>query len=128
MRKESSTNRQNEKSITNDCPIVSTLKMIGGRWKIIILWNLKGHALRYKELHRAIPNITEKMLTQQLAVLVEDGWVLKKDFKEIPPRTEYSLSALGQSFIPVLTHIYEWGIAHDIVDIVNAKYAGQDDE
>lgn len=123
MRKETSTNFINEQSIIFDCPIASTLKVVGGRWKLMILWNLKNKSLRYKELHRAIPNISEKMLTQQLSVLADDGWVIKKDHGEIPPRTEYSLSELGTSFIPILQHIYDWGISNNIVDLVNTKYA-----
>ncbi|HOY18828.1 MAG TPA: helix-turn-helix domain-containing protein [Haliscomenobacter sp.] len=121
MRKETSTNFINEQSITDDCPIAATLKAIGGRWKLIILWNLREQPLRYKVLQRAIPNISEKMLTQQLSVLVEDGWVVKKDYGEIPPRTEYSLTELGQSFIPILDHIYVWGTKNSITEKVNAK-------
>lgn len=121
MRKETSTNFINEQSITDDCPIAATLKAIGGRWKLIILWNLREQPLRYKVLQRAIPNISEKMLTQQLSVLVEDGWVVKKDYGEIPPRTEYSLTELGQSFIPILDHIYVWGTENSITEKVNAK-------
>ena len=121
MRKETSTNFINEQSITDDCPIAATLKAIGGRWKLIILWNLREQPLRYKVLQRAIPNISEKMLTQQLSVLVEDGWVVKKDYGEIPPRTEYSLTELGQSFIPILNHIYVWGTENSITEKVNAK-------
>lgn len=121
MRKETSTNFINEQSITDDCPIAATLKVIGGRWKLIILWNLREQPLRYKALQRSIPQISEKMLTQQLSVLVEDGWVLKKDYGEIPPRTEYSLSKLGESFIPILNHIYSWGMEHRITEKVNFK-------
>lgn len=120
MRKLNSTNSINEKSILDDCPITSTMKEIGGRWKLVILWNLKDKALRYNELDKAIPNVSQKMLTQQLKALVESGWVLKKDFKEIPPRTEYKLTKLGISFIPILTSIYEWGIEHNMVN-KNAK-------
>lgn len=123
MRKQHSTNTINEQMITFDCPIASTLKMVGGRWKLIIIWNLREKSFRYKELQRSIPNITEKMLTQQLSNLVEDGWVQKKDYKEIPPRTEYSLTPLGRSFISVLKQLYKWGVANNIVDLVNEKYA-----
>lgn len=123
MRKQNSTNTINEQMITFDCPIASTLKMVGGRWKLIIIWNLRENSFRYKELQRSIPNITEKMLTQQLSNLVEDGWVQKKDYKEIPPRTEYSLTPLGRSFISVLKQLYKWGITNNIVDMVNEKYA-----
>lgn len=121
MRKETSTNFINEQSITEDCPIAATLKVIGGRWKLIILWNLREQPLRYKVLQRCIPNISEKMLTQQLSVLVEDGWVVKKDYGEIPPKTEYSLTELGKSFIPILNHIYTWGTENSIAEKVNAK-------
>ncbi|MBX2897034.1 MAG: helix-turn-helix transcriptional regulator [Cyclobacteriaceae bacterium] len=122
MRKTTSTNFKNEQSIAFDCPITSTLKMVGGRWKLIILWQLKDRQLRYKELHRAIPNISEKMLTQQLQTLVDDGWVIKKDYKEIPPRTEYYLSELGRSFVPILKKIFDWGMAKNIVELANSKY------
>ncbi|WP_373551906.1 winged helix-turn-helix transcriptional regulator [Haliscomenobacter sp.] len=121
MRKETSTNFINEQSITDDCPIAATIKAIGGRWKLMIVWNLREQPLRYKVLQRSIPNISEKMLTQQLGVLVEDGWVIKKDYGEIPPRTEYSLTELGQSFIPILNHIYTWGTENSITEKVNAK-------
>ena len=120
MRKETSTNFINEQSITDDCPIAATIKAIGGRWKLMILWNLREQPLRYKVLQRSIPNISEKMLTQQLGVLVEDGWVVKKDYGEIPPRTEYSLTELGHSFIPILDHIYAWGTENSITEKVNA--------
>ncbi len=122
MRKSSSTNSINELSMRVDCPIAATLKMVGGRWKLIIIWNLREGTFRYKELQRMIPHISEKMLTQQLASLVEDGWVSKKDYKEIPPRTEYSLTPLGYSFIEVLNHIYDWGLSNRMIDLVNEKY------
>ncbi|MDI1255596.1 MAG: helix-turn-helix domain-containing protein [Flavobacterium sp.] len=114
MRKENSSNHINEKAITNNCPITSTVMAIGGRWKIVILWQLKNSALRYNEIRKAIPNISEKMLIQQLKELMQSGWVNKKDFNEIPPRTEYSLTDLGSSFMPILENIYEWGTVNNI--------------
>lgn len=125
MRKQSSTNFKNELSITTDCPIASALKVIGGRWKLMILWNLRDGARRYKELQRAIPGITEKMLSQQLTTLVEDGWIVRKDYGEIPPRTDYGLTELGHSFTPVLQHIYDWGLSNDIIARVNKKLIGE---
>jgi DNA-binding HxlR family transcriptional regulator len=70
------------------------------------------------------------MLTQQLAILLEDGWVLRRDFGEIPPHTEYRLSGLGQSFMPILHHIYDWGVTNNITELVNTKYniAGQNQD
>jgi DNA-binding HxlR family transcriptional regulator len=113
-RKENSTNRINEKAITKGCPITSTVLAIGGRWKLIILWQLRDRSLRYNELRKAIPNISEKMLVQQLRELMESNWVSKKDYNEIPPRTEYSLTKLGKSFVPILQNIYTWGVKHGI--------------
>ncbi len=114
MRKKTSTNYSNEKGITSDCPITSTMLAIGGRWKVIIIWQLKDGPLRFGQLKRAIPLISEKMLIQQLKALQEDDWVIKKDYKEIPPKTDYRLSRLGDSFTPILKDIYQWGIDNDI--------------
>ncbi|TAI48505.1 winged helix-turn-helix transcriptional regulator [Flagellimonas allohymeniacidonis] len=119
MRKSNSSNSINEKSILEDCPITSTWLAIGGRWKLVIIWQLRDSPMRYNMLFRAIPNISQKMLTQQLKSLVEEGWVYKTDFKEIPPRTEYKLSKLGLSFLPILRKIYDWGKENDIA----AKYS-----
>ncbi len=116
-RKINSTNHINEKAITNGCPITSTVLAIGGRWKLIILWQLKDGSLRYNEIRKAIPNISEKMLIQQLKELMQSGWVDKKDYNEIPPRTEYSLTSLGQSFMPILESIGEWGTKNNITEI-----------
>lgn len=119
MRKTNSTNHINEKAITDGCPITSTVIAIGGRWKIIILWQLKNGALRYNEIRKAIPNISEKMLIQQLKELIKSNWVDKKDYNEIPPKTEYALTPLGVSFMPILEHIYEWGVKNNITEVLN---------
>ncbi len=116
MRKLNSTNHINEKIITEKCPITSTMLAVGGRWKLIIIWHLRVETLRYNEIRKAIPNISEKMLIQQLKELIMSGWVLKNDFKEIPPRTEYSLTNLGKSFVPILNSIYEWGNENKIAN------------
>lgn len=87
----------------------------------MLLWQLKEGPMRYNELFRAIPNISQKMLTQQLKSLVEEGWVHKTDFKEIPPRTEYRLSVLGSSFVPILQNIHDWGEKNHIADKYSIK-------
>jgi DNA-binding HxlR family transcriptional regulator len=124
MRKTNSTNHINEKAITSGCPITSTVLAIGGRWKIIILWQLKNGVLRYNEIKKAIPNISEKMLIQQLKELIKSNWVEKKDYNEIPPKTEYALTPLGVSFMPILEHIYEWGEKNNITEILNNDNVG----
>ncbi|MEM9361937.1 MAG: helix-turn-helix domain-containing protein [Bacteroidota bacterium] len=109
MRKTTSTNFENEQGFIDNCPITSTMKIIGGRWKVIIIYQLSSGAKRYSEMRNIIGAISEKMLTQQLKALVEDGWVAKTDYKEIPPRTEYELTQLGNSFVPILKQIEKWG-------------------
>ena len=79
MAKENSTNQLNKKAFTMNCPITSTVLAIGGRWKIIILWQLKDGAMRYNEIRKSIPAISEKMLIQQLKELMQSGWVDKRD-------------------------------------------------
>jgi DNA-binding HxlR family transcriptional regulator len=117
MRKTTSTNYHNERAITTDCPITATMIAIGGRWKVIIIWHLRGGALRYNEIRKAIPNISERMLILQLKELIESGWVTKKDYNEIPPRTDYSLTELGKSFVPILESIYKWGSENEITKV-----------
>ncbi|MEL6484037.1 MAG: helix-turn-helix domain-containing protein [Bacteroidota bacterium] len=85
------------------------MRIIGGRWKVIIIYQLSSGTKRYSEMKNTIGTISEKMLTQQLKALVEDGWVAKTDYKEIPPRTGYELTELGKSFIPILKEIEKWG-------------------
>jgi DNA-binding HxlR family transcriptional regulator len=116
MRKTSSTNYNNEIAMTAKCPITSTMLAIGGRWKLIIIWHLRNGALRYNELKKAIPNISEKMLIQQLKELEKANWVIKRNYHEIPPRTDYSLSKLAKSFTPILENIYSWGIKNKITE------------
>lgn len=93
------------------CPAVSALqKIIGGKWKIEILFYIAFRNVhRFGELRRHIGDITESSLTKQLRELEEDGFISRYDFKEIPPHVEYNLTNLGKSFIPVLEHMKKWG-------------------
>jgi DNA-binding HxlR family transcriptional regulator len=97
------------KSIPAHCPTEATLAVIGGRWKVPILWHLFEGTRRFGELSRALPTTTQKMLTQQLRELEADGLVLRKVYAEVPPRVEYSLTPLGKSLRPVLTALTAWG-------------------
>jgi len=96
-------------SSRGQCPTEATLAVIGGRWKVPILWNLFKGTLRFGELSRSLPSATQKMLTQQLRELERDGLVLRKVYAEIPPKVEYSLTPLGRSLEPVLLALTEWG-------------------
>jgi DNA-binding HxlR family transcriptional regulator len=95
------------------CPVEVTLDLIGGRWKPLILWHLKERGiLRHGQLKRLIPTITQKMLTQQLRQLEDDGLVQRTQYAEVPPRVEYSLTAYGCELQAMLDHFCAWGAAH----------------
>ena len=89
--------------------VEAALRLLEGRWKLVILFHLfGGKVLRYSDLERAIPNITHKMLGQQLRQLESDGIVVRKAYPQVPPRVEYSLTAWGQTLCPVLDAILKW--------------------
>ncbi|WMT92672.1 helix-turn-helix domain-containing protein [Pelagibacterium sp. H642] len=88
------------------------LKLIEGRWKLVILFHLfGGRVMRFSELERAIPEVSQKMLTQQLRQLEADGLVQRTVYPEVPPRVEYRLSAWGQALCPALDAFLEWTVA-----------------
>lgn len=92
------------------CSVELALMMIGGKWKPIILWHLGAHEkLRFGELRRFMPNVTQKMLTQQLRELEADGLLLRESYPSVPPRVEYSLTDRGISLLPILESLSLWG-------------------
>lgn len=94
------------------CAAEYTLRMIGGRWKIPLIFHLLTGAKRFSELGRALGRVTQKMLTQQLREMERNGLVERKVFPEVPPRVEYSLTPLGESLKPVVDSMCQWGVAH----------------
>lgn len=92
--------------------VQATLKVLGGKWKILILWHLKDKARRFSELKRLIPEITEKMLIQQLRELEKDEIVNRKVYSDVPPKVEYSFMDYGRSLEPALKVLCEWGKEH----------------
>ncbi len=91
------------------CPATRTIEVIGGRWKLSLLYYLSGGVQRYSDLQRCLPAITPKMLTQQLRELERDGVVHREVYRQVPPKVEYSLTPLGESLRPVISAITEWG-------------------
>lgn len=89
--------------------VQATLKVLGGKWKILILWHLKDKARRFSDLKRLIPEITEKMLIQQLRELEKDEIVNRKVYSDVPPKVEYSFTDYGRSLEPALKVLCEWG-------------------
>jgi DNA-binding HxlR family transcriptional regulator len=92
-----------------NCPVEATLKLIGGKYKGLILWHLVDTTLRYGELQRLIPHATPKMLTQQLRELEADNLLTRKVYPVVPPKVEYSLTEFGKSLRPILGAMYDWG-------------------
>ncbi|MFP8818556.1 winged helix-turn-helix transcriptional regulator [Acinetobacter johnsonii] len=84
--------------------------LLDGKWKSIILWHLlEDDVLRFNELRKKIPNVTQKMLTRQLRELEEDQLILRKVYAVVPPKVEYRLSTLGTSLAPILVALKQWG-------------------
>src|SRR4051794_21485610 len=94
------------------CGLEAALAVIGGKWKPIVLWHLTPGPRRFGELRRRVDGISEKMLIQQLREMEGDGIVVRQDFREIPPRVEYSLTALGVSLSESLRPLCDWGREH----------------
>lgn len=94
------------------CPITTFHKIISGKWKILILWYLTNRPLRFSELKRKLPDVTQKMLTNQLRSLEEDGLVLRKVYPVVPPKVEYSLTEIGTEIIPLLNSMYKYGVMY----------------
>ena len=94
------------------CPVTAYLNVMDGHWKPIIVWYIRSKPLRFKELQAAMPDISTKVLSEQLKELEEDVILLRKTFNEAPPRVEYSLTNYGKSLLPALTILREWGLKH----------------
>jgi len=94
-------------------PVVNALKLIGGKWKIAIIYNLREEPVRFGELKRILSPITQQMLTKQLRELERDLLIDRRVFEVIPPKVEYSLTEFGQSFMPVLDSLCRWSSEHE---------------
>lgn len=92
-----------------NCPVKAAVDKIGGRWKVIILWQLREGARRFNELQRLVPGITQRMLVKQLRELESDGIVARKAYPQVPPRVEYGLTERGKDLAPILESIARWG-------------------
>lgn len=92
------------------CSMELTLDLIGGKWKSLILWHLGEKTMRFSELRRTLPQVTQKMLTQQLRELEEDGLISRVVYTQVPPKVEYSLTEAGISLLPILSTLNEWGV------------------
>ena len=92
-----------------DCPVATTVQLIGNKWKLLILRNLLGRPWRFNEMLRSIPGISQKVLTDNLRALETDGIIIRTVFPEVPPRVEYAVSELGNTMRPIIKAMEEWG-------------------
>lgn len=95
-----------------ECPMGTAISLIGGKWKLPILYNLRDGTLRFNELQKALPMVTQKMLTQQLRELERDGLISRKIYAEVPPKVEYSITLMTKKLEPILYSLCAWGMEY----------------
>lgn len=95
--------------IAQKCPITAAMSALGGRWKLLIVYQLQAKTMRFSELERSLPGITQAMLTQQLRALEKDGIIHRQVYPVIPPKVEYSLTALGHELHSTFGALAIWG-------------------
>jgi DNA-binding HxlR family transcriptional regulator len=115
------TKRELRDSLYPDCPIRNILSRIGDKWSMLVLFTLEQHDnIRFKELQRNIPDISQKMLTTTLKTLEADDLLLRKAYPEIPPRVEYQLTERGKSLLPLIDNLLLWAM-DNFDDIIAAR-------
>ncbi|MGI6009977.1 MAG: winged helix-turn-helix transcriptional regulator [Ruminococcus sp.] len=95
-----------------ECPVATTVQFVGSKWKLLILRNLLQRPWRFNELRKSLEGISQKVLTDSLRSMEEDGIITRTVYPEVPPRVEYALSELGESMRPIITAMEQWGISY----------------
>lgn len=91
------------------CPVATAVALVGGKWKLLILRNLRSRPWRFNELQRDLEGISQKVLTDSLRQMMDDGLVYRQDYQELPPRVEYGLTDLGREMLPILDALANFG-------------------
>lgn len=112
QRKITSTNNINREKLVDFCGMIYAIDILGGRWKLIILYKLDKRTMRFSELKKIIPGITDRMLTLHLRELEKDGLVQRTAYATVPPKVEYALSESARALIPIWEKLEHWGLAH----------------
>lgn len=94
------------------CPVATTVQLIGNKWKLLIMRNLRVRPWRFNELQKSLEGISQKVLTDSLRSMERDGIVTRTAYPEVPPRVEYALSELGKSMLPIINAMEAWGIEY----------------
>ncbi|TXJ35520.1 winged helix-turn-helix transcriptional regulator [Brachyspira aalborgi] len=95
-----------------ECPVETTISLIGGKWKLLIMINLLSRSWRFNELKKDLKGISQNVLTYNLRSMEKDGIIIRKIYPEIPPKVEYSLTKLGKSMKPIIKSMEKWGIEY----------------
>jgi len=105
--------KSEELKVTARCPIRTTADLLSGKWKLLILFQLSPQPLRPSELKKVIPDISEKMLIQELKTLCDNGLVIRNNFGEVPPKVVYALTAIGQKIMPLIDEMRNFAIEYE---------------
>ena len=103
---------RSKEEILPECPVATTVSLIGSKWKLLIMRNLLARPWRFNELQKSIDGISQKALTEALRSMEADGIVIRTAYPEVPPRVEYSLTELGESMRPIIKSMENWGLAY----------------
>ena len=91
------------------CPVATAVSLVGGKWKLLIIRNLRMRSWRFNELQRGLEGISQKVLTDSLRQMMDDGLVYRHDYQEMPPRVDYSLTELGEKLLPIMDALADFG-------------------
>ena len=91
------------------CPVATAVSLVGGKWKLLIIRNLRMRSWRFNELQRDMEGISQKVLTHSLRQMMDDGLVYRHDYQEMPPRVDYSLTELGEKLLPIMDALADFG-------------------
>ncbi len=91
------------------CPVATAISLVGGKWKLLIIRNLRSRPWRFNELQRDLDGISQKVLTDSLRQMMDDGLVYRHDYQEMPPRVDYSLTELGEQLLPIIDALADFG-------------------
>lgn len=92
-----------------ECPVATAVSLIGGKWKLLIIRNLRVRPWRFNELQRNLEGISQKVLTDSLKQLIDDGLVYRHDYQEMPPKVDYGLTELGKEIMPIMDALADFG-------------------
>lgn len=106
-----------------ECPVATSVALIGGKWKLLILRNLRLRPWRFNELQRDLEGISQKVLTDSLRQMIEDGLAYRRDYHQMPPRVEYGLTDLGRELLPIVDALATFGNYYK--SVVNELYSEQ---